>query len=370
MQGIGSVIGSMFLLAFIYFSNQTRADCSSLAANSRGNDPSGVESVWRGFYFIGLIFVIMLFMYRSLVLEEGEGYNIVLARRLRRQAKYEKSAAKQLQRKAFQYYLPRLVGTGGNWFISNIVFYGMKLFSGPIFEDISPGGDLVVQNGYLLPNNICALAGYYLAAQLMDKPSFGRKRIQMLSFALCAIIFMLTAGIFSSSSTGVIIFLFFASSFVGQGANVTTYVIAAEMYPTELRGTFHGISAFLGKLGALLATIAFEYMSTETIFWVCGGCAIAGLIVTYVFTADVSHVSLAEHDAQLELLLAGKPERYQGKLNDPKHLSNFELWTNRHGKYDPKWVHKLVRDERNEMIQTNVNESQNPMNVDDEVKTL
>jgi hypothetical protein len=79
MQGVGAVVGSIFLLCLIYFSNQTRSDCSSSCANSSGNEASGVESVWRGFYFIGLIFVLMLFMYRSLVLEEGEGYTTVLA---------------------------------------------------------------------------------------------------------------------------------------------------------------------------------------------------------------------------------------------------------------------------------------------------
>ena len=29
---------------------------------------------------------------------------------------------------------PRLVGTGGSWFLVDIAFYGLKLFSGPIFS--------------------------------------------------------------------------------------------------------------------------------------------------------------------------------------------------------------------------------------------
>jgi len=227
-----------------------------------------------------------------------------------------------------------------------VAFYGLKLFSGPIFEGINPGGDLVVQNGYLLLNNICALAGYYVCVGIIDKPWMGRKRLQMISFAMSAIVFMATAAVFNSASSGVVIFLFFTGSFVVQGVNVTTYVIAAETYPTELRGTFHGMSAFCGKVGATVATISFAYLSTETIFWVCGVCSIAGLLFTYVFTADLTNVSLAEHDAQLELLLAGRTSRYKGKLNEHGHLSNFELWTGRHGTFDPNWVHRLVRDER------------------------
>ena len=69
MQGIGAVVGSIFLLSLIYFSNQTKAHCDLASSNSRGTDPNALEGIWRSFYFIGLIFVCMLFIYRSLVLE-------------------------------------------------------------------------------------------------------------------------------------------------------------------------------------------------------------------------------------------------------------------------------------------------------------
>jgi hypothetical protein len=35
---------------------------------------------------------------------------------------------------------PRLVGTGGSWFLVDIAFYGLKLFSGPIFSQSKFGG--------------------------------------------------------------------------------------------------------------------------------------------------------------------------------------------------------------------------------------
>jgi hypothetical protein len=272
---------------------------------------------------------------------------MVLARKVRREEQLGKDIAKKRWWQTFWFYTPRLVGTGGNWFVWDVTFYGLKLFSGPIFEDINPGGELVVQNGYLLLNNIFALVGYYCAASVIDRPYVGRKKLQMFSFAVCAILFMTTAAIFETANAGIIIFLFFASSFFGNfGANVTTYVMAAETYPTELRGTFHGLSAFCGKLGALVANICFVYLSTVDIFWICGGCAVAGLVFTYVFSADLTGVSLAEHDAQLELLFADSLHRYKGKLNQKEHLSNYELWTGRHGKFDKEWVIKLVVDEK------------------------
>lgn len=347
MQGIGAVVGSLFIMAFIYFSNQAFSDCGSSTSNSHGVDPNAVESIWRSFYFVGLIFVLMLLTYRFLILEEGEGYNMVVARRERREKQFGKGVMKRRYWQVFRIYAPRLIGTGGCWLVFDVMFYGLKLFSGPIFQDINPGGDLVVQNGYLLLSNACALVGYYVAAAVVDRPEVGRKRLQMVSFAGCTILFFVAAATFSTAATGIIMTLYFLISFVcTAGANVTTYLMAAETYPTELRGTFHGLSAFLGKLGALVATIAFGYLSTEEIFWTCGSCALIGLGLTFVFSADLTRVSLAEHDAQLELIYAGQATLYKGKLNDTKHLSNFELWTGRHGIYDPVWVQKLVSRER------------------------
>jgi len=207
-------------------------------------------------------------------------------------------------------------------------------------------GDLVTQNGWLLFNNLCALAGYYCTARVIDFPAIGRKKLQMVSFAICAFLFMMTAAIFNTAKSETLMFLYFATSFFGNfGANVTTYVVAAETYPTELRATCHGLSAFMGKAGALLATVIFHNMSTEAIFWVCGAVSVIGVLLTFVFTVDLTRVSLAEHDAQLELFLEGHLDRYKGKLNHPRHLSNWERWSGRHGEYDPGWAKKLVSDD-------------------------
>lgn len=59
----------------------------------------------------------------------------------------------------------------------------------------------------------------------------------------------------------------------------------------------------------------------------------------------MTRVSLAEHDAQLELFLDGVPEKYKGVLNKRKHLNRFEIWTGRHGEYDKYWAAKLLTEE-------------------------
>ena len=69
----------------------------------------------------------------------------------------------------------------------------------------------------------------------------------------------------------------------------------------------------------------------------------------------MTHVSFAEHDAQLELFLEGRLDQYKGKLNEPKHLSLFERMTGKHGEYDPNWAGKFVTKER-ELFDNSVGE--------------
>lgn len=265
-------------------------------------------------------------------------------RRKKRRAERRKMLKTKTTLDVIRFYWPRLIGTSGCWFLWDVSFYGLGLFSGPIFESINPEGNLRVTNGWLLFSNFCALLGCYAAASVID--SIGRKRLQMFSFLICTVLFTITAVIFETAPSGVIMLLFFLSAFFGGfGPNVTTYVMAAETYPTELRSTCHGISAFAGKMGALFATIVFGYVETTTIFYIAAAASLLGFVFTFVFSCDLTHVSLAEHDAQLELFLGDRPEKYQGILNKIDHLSNFEIWTGRHGEYDELWASKFVVEE-------------------------
>jgi PHS family inorganic phosphate transporter-like MFS transporter len=44
------------------------------------------------------------------------------------------------------------------------------------------------------------------------------------------------------------------------GANTTTFIIPAEVFPTRFRATAHGLSAACGKAGAILAAFAFNVL--------------------------------------------------------------------------------------------------------------
>jgi len=116
--------------------------------------------------------------------------------------------------------------------------------------------------GYLLVNNLFALAGYYGAAFIIDRPCIGRKRLQMFSFVACAAVFFPLGVYFNTASAQVLMTLFFLSSFfVSIGANTTTYVMAAETYPTGWQDLF--------RCGSCLASAFFFHPPSPLSITLC-----------------------------------------------------------------------------------------------------
>lgn len=200
MQGVGAVTGSLFLIVLIYFAGEGRVECDQSVrpgANEAGVIELALSAVWRSFYFIGSIFVFMVLMYRFLIVEEGEGLDKLKQRKMRRKKKMTTGFI-------FKTYGLRLVGTGGSWLLWDVAFYGLKLFSGPIFAAINPSGDLLVQNGYLLINNLIGLSAYYITAYVIDIPSIGRVKVQSVFFTLVSIIFLAISFLFEQASSGMV----------------------------------------------------------------------------------------------------------------------------------------------------------------------
>ena len=72
--------------------------------------------------------------------------------------------------------------------------------------------------------------------------------------------------------------------FAEFGPNTTTFVLAAECYPTSVRTTGHGISAGVAKLGAFIGVYLFPHISKA--FGISGalkfsaGMALVGTLLT------------------------------------------------------------------------------------------
>src|ERR1700691_2571011 len=104
---------------------------------------------------------------------------------------------------------------------------------------------------------VFAVPGYIVAILLLDR--VGRKTIQMLGFAIMALMFLLIGVIPAVATTLAPFLILYGISyfFTEFGPNMTTFISPAELFPTEVRTTGHGISAGAGKLGAFIGAFLF-----------------------------------------------------------------------------------------------------------------
>lgn len=190
----------------------------------------------------------------------------------------------------------RLAVSGGGWFLYDVCFYGMELFSGKILDDMIGDYDNISSNdsvGSKSWHNVIAFSmgipACLITIALMSY-GYSLKNIQISGFIMIAFFFVLMACTYDSLKNTdtdalftIYCFLLFSLSF---GPNTTTFVLPATMYPKEIRSTFNGISAACGKIGAVFGAYLFPvlhlFMPYPAIMIICSFVAIAGAILTYV----------------------------------------------------------------------------------------
>lgn len=193
-----------------------------------------------------------------------------------------------------------------------------------------------------------------VAAFLIDHKLYGRKKMQMIGFLMDFVLFVIPAFNFDyfTRKEHIVGFqtMYFLSSFFNQfGPNAVTFLVAAEVYPTPIRATAHGFSAAWGKLGALLAAVMYNYITTQQKFYVVPWFGLAGMLVTWLFLPDTTGLDLKEQERRWQFIRAGREHDYHGAAVHPKHLSLYERLTGVGKYYDPdldfvRKVHELRGD--------------------------
>lgn len=164
-----------------------------------------------------------------------------------------------------------LLGTAASWFILDVAFYGLNLNTANVLKaiGISKGKTLYSSLLSTCKGNlilICAgsVPGYWFSVALIDT-WMGRKSIQIMGFVMLTIIFAVVAGIQDTKDPthgGISKFSFalyiFAEFFSNFGPNTTTF-LCSEQFPSRFRGTAHGISAGIGKVGAIFSQTVIGY---------------------------------------------------------------------------------------------------------------
>ena len=208
-----------------------------------------------------------------------------------------------------------LLGTAGTWFLLDITFYGQGLFSGTVLSiagitsssgsRLSTGDLTQLALGSLML--VCiAMPGYIVGCLTIER--MGRKPMQLMGFSVCAALFLVLGVFYREIREQRALFVllygltFFFSNF---GANLTTFVVPAEAFPTRARATCHGISAASGKLGAVLGSSGMAPLLTvygmdaaskerglQLVMYVCCAVSALGLVWTLLFTQETGGKSL------------------------------------------------------------------------------
>ena len=196
-----------------------------------------------------------------------------------------------------------LIGTAGCWALLDFCYYGNTISTPEILallnKHASELHNVLVQLGIFA---VFAVPGYILAILLLDKT--GRRSIQVLGFAMMAVMFLLLGVIPSATTvaTPFIILYGFSYFFTEFGPNTTTFIYPAEIFPVEVRTTGHGISAGAGKLGAFAGAYLFPDMLASSMGIrgaeiVAGVVAAAGLVLTVALLPEPKGKTLEQLSA-------------------------------------------------------------------------
>jgi len=193
-----------------------------------------------------------------------------------------------------------IIGTAGAWALLDFCYYGNTISSPEILKLINPHGTILDNTLVQLAIfAVFALPGYAVAILLLDKT--GRKAIQILGFAMMALCFLLI-GLIPDATVYVVPFvlLYGVSYFFTEfGPNTTTFIYPAEIFPTEVRTTGHGISAAAGKMGAFAGAYLFPVMLAASMglrgaMIISGIVAAIGLLLTAAVLPEPKGKSLEQ----------------------------------------------------------------------------
>ena len=203
--------------------------------------------------------------------------------------------------KQMKHHWRSLVGTGVTWFLYDVAYYGTSIFSPLVLVEIFGKAASLVQicqrsilvNAMGLPATLLTI--YLLRTHGLRTLQFWGFFVMALAFAALGVLYRLLSGPTSTAPQhqillGIFCVIMFTLYF---GPNVTTFVLPSEIYPREVRATFNGLSAAMGKLGAVVGTAMYQPLTDKygmaTTMAVCSSFAVAGSAITWLCVAQMTN---------------------------------------------------------------------------------
>jgi MFS family permease len=196
------------------------------------------------------------------------------------------------------------------WFIQDLGTYGIGIFTPTILAAALGGGadhirslsdmisdDILAAKGAAMIN-VLLIVGIFCAVVLADIT--GRIKLQIIGFIGCALGLLLAS--FSIDFTGpAAIDLIFAgfmlfSFMTNLGPNAQTYLLAGEVFPTEVRGMGAGFAAAVAKIGAVATAFLFPILlagiGTRFLLYGLVVTSLLGAVVTWIYRIETTGVNL------------------------------------------------------------------------------
>ncbi|GAA5841554.1 hypothetical protein JCM3766R1_003985 [Sporobolomyces carnicolor] len=244
---------------------------------------ANLSTVWRTVFGISVLPPLAVFIFRLRMLNS----------QLYRKGAIQSRVPYNL---VFKYYWKSLIGTCGVWFIYDFVETGK--------EKIRKTAE------WQLLLSTIALPGCIVGALLVNK--LGRRNLMILGFTGYLIIGLIVGIAYPQLSkpanVGIFIFLYgMLACFGNLGPGNTLGLTSAESYATAVRGTCYGLSAAIGKVGAVVGTETFNpikiHLGQRWTFIIAALCGLLGIFVAYFFIRNDLGADLSEEDANFEAYL-------------------------------------------------------------------
>ncbi|ACU53309.1 major facilitator superfamily MFS_1 [Acidimicrobium ferrooxidans DSM 10331] len=208
-------------------------------------------------------------------------------------------------------YRRRTLLTTVPWLLMDIATYGVGLFTPVLLDTLgvrshssnlpARTASLALGTGFV---DLFLLAGFAVGVVVVAR--FGRLRMQILGFVGMAI----GMGVLLASTQVTISVLRVAFVLVGfvafnflmnVGPNSTTYVLPAELFPTQLRSTGSGFAASMAKVGAtigvFLVPVVSAHWGTAAVVGAMVVVSLLGATTTVLWRVDDREQTLEEHQA-------------------------------------------------------------------------
>ncbi|MCX7122029.1 MAG: MFS transporter [Gammaproteobacteria bacterium] len=199
-----------------------------------------------------------------------------------------------------------------SWALMDISYYSVGLFTPDILAamHLATSGNFITDTKMIVENTIFLNAfvaiGAFLAIFVIDKvPRVGLQKMGFLGAFLGLFIISISSYLKITPIYPVIFsgFLMY-NLFINMGPGATTYLLPAEIYPSAVRGTGHGLASGVAKMGAFLGTILlpeFQHgFGIHVTLFVLSFTLLAGYLLTHLlknYPVDIETLEISEDSA-------------------------------------------------------------------------